>query len=483
MSDQHKDNDVAFPWDDEELAAFRMPENERPLNVVYDESITRRPGFSEHAARGIPGAGAERGRTQKRRKRRLFRRILGGLAALIIFCTSMYVFLVYSNIPFIEKWRTIYIETAMGTMTHQWLATAFLPGDVIDSVMTDRTSVEAQQKSLSSYWDEAESDGIDYSLAIRPWSELEAEFSTYYSEIDFSTFQAYMNEHGSEAVDENGYLMIDESDYGDEDTGIRTTSGDAVCAIDTRNGIVIITLENDSYYGKLAIVKNPAQASVAPASNLDSGEGEYIEDIVRENNAILGVNASGFDDPNGTGNGGDVYGMIFSGGRRIVGRNGCQMKVISLNYDNRLNISNKKPSDAREAMQFEPVLIMNGDLLISGSSGWGLQPRTVIGQTRDGQLMLSVVDGRQPGYSLGITIGELSDIFYRYGAYQACNMDGGSSSLMYYDGRPITKSSASDSTYGRHVPDAWIIARGAGDFGSYDESENEWETDSWDSEW
>ena len=62
-------------------------------------------------------------------------------------------------------------------------------------------------------------------------------------------------------------------------------------------------------------------------------------------------------------------------------------------------------------------------------------------------------------------------------------MDGGSSSLMYYDGRPITKSSASDSTYGRHVPDAWIIARGAGDFGSYDESENEWETDSWDSEW
>ena len=210
MSDQHKDNDVAFPWDDEELAAFRMPENERPLNVVYDESITRRPGFSEHAARGISGAGAERGRTQKRRKRRLFRRILGGLTALFIFCTSMYVFLVYSNIPFIEKWRTIYIETAMGTMTHQWLATAFLPGDVIDSVMTDRTSVEAQQKSLSSYWDEAESDGIDYSLAIRPWSELEAEFSTYYSEIDFSTFQAYMNEHGSEAVDENGYLMIDE---------------------------------------------------------------------------------------------------------------------------------------------------------------------------------------------------------------------------------------------------------------------------------
>ena len=101
--------------------------------------------------------------------------------------------------------------------------------------------------------------------------------------------------------------------------------------------------------------------------------------------------------------------------------------------------------------------VKKGDLLISGSSGWGLQPRTVIGQTRDGQLMLSVVDGRQPGYSLGITIGELSDIFYRYGAYQACNLDGGSSAVMYYRGRIITHSSAANSERGRHIPDGWIV--------------------------
>jgi exopolysaccharide biosynthesis protein len=479
VADQH--NGEEFHWDDEELASFRKPKRDRLLNVVYDESITRRPGFSEHAARGIDGAGADQSQMRKRGRKKLFRRVLGGVAALLIFLSSMYCFLVYSSIPFIEKWRTIYIETAMGTMTHQWLATAFLPQNVIDSVMENRTSVEEQQKGLSSSWgDLSLENAVDYTQSMRPWNELEPEFSTYYSEINVSTLQAYLAEHEEDAIDENGYLFIDEADYGDEDTGIRTVSGDAVCVIDTRNGIVIVTLEDNenSYYGKMAIVKNPAQASVAAASNLEYGEGEYLEDIVQSNNAILGVNASGFYDPDGTGNGGDIYGMVFSGGERIVGRNGCLMKVISLSEDNLLNISDKKPSDAREAMQFDPVLILNGDLLISGSSGWGLQPRTVIGQTQDGQLLLAVVDGRQAGYSLGITIGDLADILYRYGAYQACNMDGGSSSLMYYDGRPITNSSAADSTYGRHIPDAWIIARGAGDFSdTIDEEGLDWEYD------
>ena len=39
---------------------------------------------------------------------------------------SIYFIAVYSSIPFIEKWRTLYIETAMNTMNHQWLATAFI---------------------------------------------------------------------------------------------------------------------------------------------------------------------------------------------------------------------------------------------------------------------------------------------------------------------------------------------------------------------
>lgn len=429
----------------------------RRLNVIYDESITRRPGFHEHTARGIAGAGFKTKERRKRRRRQKAKKTIGIFAALVIFLTSMYCFLVYSSIPFIEKWRTIYIETAMGTMTHHWLAEAFLPQNVIDSVMNARENVLKTQTGLESSWvDDVEEEKIDYSLAIRPWKELEGEFETYYSEIEKDTLDEYLSSH-PDAVNSEGYLVIDEADYSDEDTGIRTTNGDEVCVLDTQNGIVIITLKGDTYYGKLALVKDASQVGVAAVDLQNNYSGAYVADIVEANDAVLGINASGFYDPDGTGDGGEPYGMIFSNGRRIAGRSGCSMKVISLSTDNLLNVSDKKPKDAREAMQFDPVMILNGDLLISGSSGWGLQPRSVIGQTRDGQIMLSVVDGRQPGYSVGITLGDLSDIFYKYGAYQASNLDGGSSSIMYYDGRPITTSSAADPEHGRHVPDAWVV--------------------------
>ena len=60
---------------------------------------------------------------------------------------------VFSNIPFIKKWRTIYIETAMTTFTHQWLATAFIPEHIINDVMDNAYENQAIQDGLSSKWD------------------------------------------------------------------------------------------------------------------------------------------------------------------------------------------------------------------------------------------------------------------------------------------------------------------------------------------
>ena len=149
--------------------------------------------------------------------------------------------------------------------------------------------------------------------------------------------------------------------------------------------------------------------------------------------------------------------MVLSGGRMIAESSDSKMKVIGMDRANRLNITNALTAGARDAMQFSPALIVNGAQLISGSSGWGLQPRSAIAQKQDGQMLLAVVDGRQPGYSIGITLGELTDILHRYGAYQACNLDGGSSSVLYYRGRNITRSSAVTPEKGRHIPNAWIV--------------------------
>ena len=388
---------------------------------------------------------------QKRTRHGLRNGMIAAVSLVIVYCI-----LVFSHIPFIEKWRTIYIETAMGTMNHQWLATLFLPQSVIDDVMNGRLVLELQQEDDNSTW-QAEADFDDPQDAIDTWSDIQDQFSEAYAEIDQQSFAAFMKKHRKdEVLDEEGYLLIDAADYDEKDTGITTIYGDPVCAIDTRNGIVIVTLRGDGYSGRMAIVKNPGQVKLAVSRTLGSS-GSYLKDMCRQNNAILGINASGFSDPEGSGNGGEAFGMIMTDGTACRPDLDTTMKIISIDTANRLNVTNTLPAGARDAMQFSPALIINGRQLISGSSGWGLQPRSVIGQTAEGQILMAVIDGRQPGYSIGITLGDLTDILYRYGAYQASNLDGGSSAVMYYRGRDITRSSAVTPEKGRHIPNAWIV--------------------------
>lgn len=393
-------------------------------------------------------------RAQKRREnrvRRLSRIVVALTAAVALYCV-----LVFSHIHFIEKWRTIYIETAMGTMNHQWLATMFLPQSVIDDVMNGRRTIEFQQEEYNSEWDTEETFPSPEE-AIDTWDAIRGQFFEVYSEIDQGSFENYMEQHKrSDVLDEDGYLLIDAADYNADETGITTVYGDPVCAIDTRNGIVIVALKGDGYCGRMAIVKNSAQVKLAVSNSLGNS-GSYLKEICKQNAAVLGINASGFADPEGTGNGGEAMGIILSDSVPYRTTMDETMKVIGMDTSNRLNISNTLLSGMRDAMQFSPALVVNGEQLISGSSGWGLQPRSVIGQTASGQMLMTVVDGRQPGYSVGITLGDLTDILYQYGAYQACNLDGGSSAVMYYRGRDITRSSAVTPDKGRHIPNAWIV--------------------------
>ena len=60
-------------------------------------------------------------------------------------------------------------------------------------------------------------------------------------------------------------------------------------------------------------------------------------------------------------------------------------------------------------------------------------PRTAAGVSRDGRtLLLLVVDGRQPGWSIGATLPELAQMMIEAGAWNAVNLDGGGSSAMWY---------------------------------------------------
>ena len=126
---------------------------------------------------------------------------------------------------------------------------------------------------------------------------------------------------------------------------------------------------------------------------------------------------------------------------------------------NRLVVGNltgqqAKDMGLRDAVSFGPVLIVNGKRAEVEGTGGGVNPRSAIGQRADGAVLLLVIDGRQP-HSIGATYKDVIDVMEEFEAVNACNMDGGSSSLMFYEGKLITTCA---SLYGsRQLPTAWLV--------------------------
>ncbi len=439
-----------------QAAARRQAEARSQAEQIPEFVVKAQTNRSPGPRRQAPPPNPKGGKPKKKKKRHWFRNLL--LTVLLL--TGLYCVAVFSNIPFIAKWRTIYIETAMSTMTHQWLATAFIPPSVIEQVEGNREKQENEQLTLESNWNNLQTPSFDFGQAeLSPWEKLKDEFFQNYPEIQQQSFEDYMEEHQDEAIDENGYLTIDQAGLDQEGTDIETIHGDQVLAVDTANGLTICKVTGEGYVGRLAIIKNPAQVGVALAPGYGSVGGQAA-DIAEKRDAVLLTNASGFYDPEGHGNGGVAHGLVVSGGKRHNGAVGGTYKAVGLDGENRLHVGPyKKGADYRDAVEFKPALIIDGQQAVEGSAGWGVQPRTAIGQTSDGTILLLVVDGRAPGYSIGCTVGDCAEILGRYGAVQACNLDGGSSSIMVYNGRVISRPSAANKTDGRHIPNGIAVYR------------------------
>lgn len=437
-------------------AAQGQAEARNQAGQIPDFVVRAQAGRTPPPPKRAAAPAAKGGKAKKKKKRHWFRNLL--LCLLLL--TGLYCTAVFSNIPFIAKWRTIYIETAMSTMTHQWLATAFIPPSVIAKVEGNREKQENDQLNLESDWNKLQTPSFDFGQPeLTPWEKLKEDFFQNYPEIQQQSFEDYMAEHQEEAIDENGYLTIDQAGLDQDGTDIETIHGDQVLAVDTANGLTICKVTGEGYVGRLAIIKDPAQVGVALAPGYGSAGGRAA-DIAEKADAVLLTNASGFFDPEGHGNGGVAHGLVVSGGQRHNGAVGGTYKAIGLDEENRLHVGPyKKGSEFRDAVEFKPALIIDGQQAVEGSAGWGVQPRTAIGQTSDGTILLLVVDGRAPGYSIGCTVGDCAEILGRYGAVQACNLDGGSSSVMVYNGRVISRPSAANKTDGRHIPNGIAVYR------------------------
>lgn len=227
------------------------------------------------------------------------------------------------------------------------------------------------------------------------------------------------------------------------------------------NGIELIDVSSSSFKGYLLIVNDPSRVKLATAPRLGT-VGATTSQIVEANDAIGGINGGGFKD-DALGTGGKPDGLLMQDGKLINGYEYSSYKVVGLDYDNKLIVSNStsysalKKLNVRDAVSFGPVIVINGKPTIySGTGGYGIHPRSAIGQRKDGAILMLVIDGRQVD-SLGATLKNVQDIMLQYGAYNAFNLDGGASSTLVYNNKVVNHPS--DIMGERYVPCAFIITK------------------------
>lgn len=100
--------------------------------------------------------------------------------------------------------------------------------------------------------------------------------------------------------------------------------------------------------------------------------------------------------------------------------------------------------DVFETIGGNPTLVRAGEIFIerTGESGFfARHPRTGVGTTPDGRVLFVTVDGRRPGYSIGMTPYRFAKLFTSLGADYALNLDGGGSTTMVVGGQIVNRPS------------------------------------------
>ena len=201
------------------------------------------------------------------------------------------------------------------------------------------------------------------------------------------------------------------------------------------DGIIIEEVHGAGFSGYMMVIQDPSRVIMGSVPSSYRSRGYTVEEMIQKFDAVAGINAGGFEDLEGRGDGSIPNAMVVYEGEIYYDYKGVQDGFVGLDDNHILHVGRLTPDDVKKrniqyGVSFGPVLISNGEPAVLTS---GVNPRTAIGQRSDGAILMLVIDGRQV-ISLGATYQDMVDIFMDYGAMNACNLDGGSSSLMWYDG-------------------------------------------------
>ena len=288
-------------------------------------------------------------------------------------------------------------------------------------------------------------------MSVRETSAVKFLANIYCSADEIKDIEQKKNIDVTDFVD-TSLINIDDED--------ETDTNDNENIIIQEDGIIIEKIHGSTFKGYMMSIKDPSRVIVGTSSSSYSSNvaGRKISEMMESYGAVAATNAGGFDDPNGIGNGGIPIGIVMSEGELKYGSRNQKYNIIGMNNENVLIVGNMTGQQAidsgiRDAVSFGPILVINGQATEASQSG-GLNPRTAIGQKADGTILLLVIDGRQSS-SFGASYEDIADVMLRFGAVNAANLDGGSSSMMFYKGELL--NSCASLSGPRNMPTCILV--------------------------
>lgn len=268
-----------------------------------------------------------------------------------------------------------------------------------------------------------------------------------------------LNEYKSVSTEDLATESVNTSLIHVEKAAERRESGES-------ESVKLIDIAEGTCKGKLLIVSDPKQVILGTSDEFVKQPGLQLTDMVAKYNGIAGINAGGFNDENGTGSGGIPQGIVIVGGQVVYGNDLTPYHLVGLDRNGILHVGSMSGRDAvangiQWAVSFvthdglASSLIINGEIQRQNLGG-GVNPRTALGQRDDGALLLLVLDGRSIN-TLGATMEDVVNIMLEYGAVNAGNLDGGSSSVMVYDGEIVNHCAS--VTGPRRIPTGFIVLK------------------------
>ncbi len=212
------------------------------------------------------------------------------------------------------------------------------------------------------------------------------------------------------------------------------------------DGIRIERVSGDTYNAHIMIIRDPSTVYMGTSTEKFSTAipGKRITEMMEANpDAIAAINAGAFFDDGTAGSAVGSYPLglvmsqnkcVWASGKQpgLEGFAGFDENDILVVSQKNLTESEAKERKIRDGCCFGPALIINDEINMEAyNTNSGYNPRTAIGQRADGAVIFVCIDGRQAS-SLGGTYADIINIMEEYGAVNACNMDGGSSSVMMY---------------------------------------------------